>query len=397
MFGIRKLMAHITPGDVLSFIGEPAFKNKQTSSLLRQFYLSTPFSFRDEIYELANVSEDTRAMWTIKSCHPTFAINITRSLANLITTNCIYHGAFAADYYLELIEDGRLFVKYQYILGSRYLVELSPDDMVSLKSSYVDLLQAMFPDETGGNAIALNKDVIAEIAQLILDGNNIRLPTGKLAHYARIKVLLEQGGGKYGRGGVFTFPESLSAADLLEKLQAGNKVNHQQATQSFFTPREQGIKVCAAAGDMTGKRAMDPSAGDGALADIAKEMGADVIVIENFKPNATALSKKGYDVIERDFLSVTPEEIGLFDVIVANPPFTKNADIDHVMHMIKFLRPGGVLSTIMSTSWRLGSQKKQVEFANFLRERGAQIETIEAGAFKESGTMVETTHVVLTI
>lgn len=119
-------------------------------------------------------------------------------------------------------------------------------------------------------------------------------------------------------------------------------------------------------------------------------MGADMVVIEAWNVNAIKLRAQGYDVIERDFLSVTPEEIGTFDFVLANPPFTRNQDIQHVMHMLQFIRPGGALSVIMSTSWLEGKTKAHAQFKDFLATQDVTVTAIEAGAFKESGTVVPT-------
>ena len=43
---------------------------------------------------------------------------------------------------------------------------------------------------------------------------------------------------------------------------------------------------------------------------------------------------------------------------------------------------------ITSESWVNGSQKKQVDFKNWLDEIEAEVIDIEKGAFKESGTAV---------
>ena len=56
--------------------------------------------------------------------------------------------------------------------------------------------------------------------------------------------------------------------------------------------------------------------------------------------------------------------------------------------MYKCLSRGGRLVCITSVSWVNGSQKKQVEFKNWLDEIEAEVISIEKGAFKESGTMV---------
>ena len=77
-----------------------------------------------------------------------------------------------------------------------------------------------------------------------------------------------------------------------------------------------------------------------------------------------------------------------FDRIIANPPFNKNQDIDHVKAMYRRLRKGGVLVSITSKHWQVSNNKKETEFRSWLDEVGADVEEIENGAFKESGTMI---------
>ena len=77
-----------------------------------------------------------------------------------------------------------------------------------------------------------------------------------------------------------------------------------------------------------------------------------------------------------------------YNRIVANPPFTKNQDIDHVMKMYECLLPGGKLVSITSEHWELSQNKKETEFREWLSEVNAIIDTIDKGAFKTSGTMV---------
>jgi hypothetical protein len=49
----------------------------------------------------------------------------------------------------------------------------------------------------------------------------------------------------------------------------------------------------------------------------------------------------------------------------------------------------------MSNSWRKGSQKKQEEFRQWLEDINAEVEEIEAGAFKESGTNISACIVII--
>ncbi|WP_425953120.1 hypothetical protein [Ralstonia pseudosolanacearum] len=232
-----------------------------------------------------------------------------------------------------------------------------------------------------------------ELDLLVVDGNKILLPEARLTQYPAIKKLMEKAGGKFDFKGYFKFPKGIDVADVLAALQEGEEVNGKKESQSFFTPEEVGYRVCCDAGPLIGKRVLEPSAGHGALADIAEAAGADVTVVENYAPNILALEAKGYDVIARDFLTVTPEEIGLFDVVVANPPFARSQDIEHIRHMWSFLKPGGCMSVIASKSWQEGTQHKQREFREFLNQHQAEISDIEAGAFKKSGTYAKTVHI----
>jgi 16S rRNA G1207 methylase RsmC len=118
-----------------------------------------------------------------------------------------------------------------------------------------------------------------------------------------------------------------------------------------------------------------------------------VDMCELMPENRKILQNKGYEIQWGDFLDVN--EDWKYDKIIANPPFTKNQDIDHVLKMYKHLNPGGRIVTIMSTTWLEGSQKKQGAFKEWLTEVCASYEVIKEGAFKKSGTGIKTVMVVI--
>ena len=91
-------------------------------------------------------------------------------------------------------------------------------------------------------------------------------------------------------------------------------------------------------------------------------------------------------VVGRNFL----EHKGSYDRIIANPPFSKQQDIDHIMHMHSLLKPGGILVSVVSESPFFRINKKSVAFREFLEANNAEIIPLDTGAFKESGTMVKT-------
>jgi len=304
-------------------------------------------------------------------------------------------------YYLQVIPNGRIYMKYSTILGSRYVGTISIEQLEGLRQRLVDQAEDI---RAGVGAAPSGKQaapappaltIVQELALITVVDGKLQLPKQQLSNYDDISRLIAKAGGRYVTGRKqFVFDAGIDCADVLRRLVAGETVNFQQEYQFFATPEAKAIEaikeVEKALGTLRGKRVLEPSAGEGALANVARRMGADVVAIEAWNVNAIKLRAKGYDVIERDFLSVTPEEIGTFDAILANPPFTKNQDIQHAMHMFQFIRPGGALSIIMSTAWLEGKTKAHAQFKEFLATQNVTVRQIEAGAFKESGTPVPT-------
>lgn len=307
------------------------------------------------------------------------------------------------EYFLTVIPNGRMYLKYNRIIGSRYIGTVSEEQLESLRLRMVAegaaehataAIKAKRPNTaTAVEPVALT--LAQELALMTVVDGKLQLPKQQLAHYDDISRLIGKAGGRYVTGRKqFVFDAGIDCTDVLRRLVAGETVNFRQEYQFFATPEAKAIEAVKEVentlGTLRGKRVLEPSAGEGALANVARRMGADVVAIEAWNVNAIKLRAQGYDVIERDFLSVTPEEIGTFDAILANPPFTKNQDIQHAMHMFQFIRPGGALSIIMSTAWLEGKTKAHSQFKEFLATQDVKVMAIEAGAFKESGTPVPT-------
>ena len=142
-------------------------------------------------------------------------------------------------------------------------------------------------------------------------------------------------------------------------------------------------------------RVLEPSAGKGAIASACAEVGAIVDCVELMAENYKELYNNCQfsEVLHKDFLGIGPTPI--FDRVVMNPPFAKQADIKHVQHALKFLKPGGLLVSVMSAGVTFRNNKLTAGFRNLIEERGGDIEELPEGAFKESGTMVRT--VIVTI
>lgn len=390
-------------------------------------WLNVAIPTREAFYQAAGLS--IAAMRARSVCHR-YYVELVPALKAALESSMIYQPATDAAYYLELYaypETGqyRLYAKYQQILGSRLLAEVDQSFVDSLTSEIAAQLRKQIPSlmelapyVAPSKAVALPPAVAIgkvkptkagrlteqeEVELLLLDGDVIKLPTVHLDHYAKLKARIEKAGGSYNTRGYFDFPAGISASEVLDAMKRGETVNFKKDQQFFATPKRLAEAVCRAVGLDASRpvmepapRVLEPSAGDGALADIARAAGAEVVVVENWTPNVLALQAKGYEVIDRSFLDCTPAELGTFDLIVANPPFSRGMDIRHVEHMWEFLRPRGRLSVLMSTSWIGGSQRTQALFQEFLERHGASIEHIAPGAFKESGTNVAVVHVVVT-
>ncbi|MDI9688525.1 methyltransferase domain-containing protein [Burkholderia cenocepacia] len=305
------------------------------------------------------------------------------------------HAAVGDDYCIEYIAPQRtLWLKYQQILGSRLLIRLTDPQAARFEDAIRRLLRPRQPVSSDLRDATL----LDEIGLLTVRGGRIELPALPLQHYPRIKALIQQAGGRYAHNG-FSFGAGSDLEAVLAQLLAGEQPNPKKERQAFFTPPELAVDTVALAaqalGGLAGKRVLEPSAGDGALADEARAAGADVFAVEIHGPSAQTLRDKGYEVREGDFLSLSPEELGLFDAVIANPPFRSNQDVAHVNHMQRFLRPGGVLVSLMSPSWQTGRTRVQREFRAFAETVGASVEALPAGSFKASGTNVSVLRVCM--
>lgn len=243
--------------------------------------------------------------------------------------------------------------------------------------------------------MALEKYLIESIEKMIVCGNRLELPkTEQFSNYAKVKQCLIKAGGKYHKNG---FDFNSDAQLVKDTLTGGVKIDDKKKFQFFGTPKDLAKTLVSMAGVTNNCRTLEPEAGQGAIANILKETAKEVVVVELWKENAEILRNIGYEVNESSFLDLSTTDLGTFDKIVANPPFSKNQDIDHIKHMFSFLNPGGTLVSISSKSWQTGSMKKQIAFRNWLKEVNAEITEIPAGSFKESGTNVSSVIIKISI
>lgn len=231
-----------------------------------------------------------------------------------------------------------------------------------------------------------------------LEDNVLKLPRVQFnkKSYAEAKKWIEEAGGSWQGGKVqgFTFP--FNADRVFSILHEGKRCNLQQDFQFFATPPEVADWLVMLAGGVhEDEKVLEPSAGTGAIIDAIHRSCNDLVVecFELMPENKELLSKKSnINILGDDF---TTYDLGLYDKIIANPPFSKNQDIRHVKRMYEHLNNGGTVAAIMSCHWKNASEKECADFREWLKDVHAKICDIEEGSFKQSGTGIETTAVII--
>lgn len=229
-----------------------------------------------------------------------------------------------------------------------------------------------------------------------VDGNTLYLPPisdGPLHNYAQVRQSLLSAGAKYKKN-AFVFPSD--AQSYIDRLTGGEKVNIKKEFQFFGTPDSLADDLVFEAQIKPFHAILEPSAGQGALIKAIHRVLPSVMVdwYEAMPTNQTItqrLPNQGF--LGADFLERKDHPV--YDRIIANPPFAKNQDIDHIYKMYANLKPGGRIVTIASSHWKLSSNKKETTFKNWLDELSADMRDIDAGEFSESGTKVATCMIVI--
>lgn len=217
--------------------------------------------------------------------------------------------------------------------------------------------------------------------------------------YEGVKKSLEGIGGKWKGGKVGGFVFAHDPTELLESVQSGEKRNLKKEYQFFPTPAAIADRLVELAELAEGMSILEPSAGDGAIVDaIQRKMPDHTVYVCEINPIHAKLlqAKKWVQLVADDFMSLW-EYAGArkYHRIIANPPFSKNQDIDHVLRMYEHLKAGGRLVSIVSNHWRESTNRKETEFREWLAtKKHTQVE-LPMGTFKESGTSIATTILVI--
>ena len=158
----------------------------------------------------------------------------------------------------------------------------------------------------------------------------------------------------------------------------------------FPTPPALASEVVDKADIEPGMKVLEPSAGNGRIADAIKAAGVTPDVAEVSGNLRAILEKKGYPLEGRDFMEFNPGPV--YDRIVMNPPFSNRMDVEHVRHAYDLLKPGGRIVAIMSEGPFFGRDKKASEFRDWLDTVGTS-EQLPEGSFESDKSGLPTTGV----
>lgn len=237
----------------------------------------------------------------------------------------------------------------------------------------------------------------AALAGAVCDGNRLTIP-GQLParEYAEVKRVLETAGGPWNtRERAHVFPGD--AAEALAAILAsdGRVTSSREAEQWYPTPPDVVAEMLDLAWLQPGLEVLEPSAGLGAIAGPVVAAGCVVDCVELHEDRAGALRDTGARTVWiADFLNVPPR--AEYDRVIMNPPFKGGADARHVLHALQFVKPGGLLVSVMSagiTHRGTGAAAKVRELAS----KGGRVEPLPRDAFKESGAELATVLVVIPV
>lgn len=267
--------------------------------------------------------------------------------------------------------------------------------------------------------LTISDDVRDVLIRSSVQTDRVVLPPEQLErkHYEAVAKVLDAAGGKWNKKAcAFLFPKGVDPIVIFASaIHSGQIVRDKQTAQAFYTP-ESIVRMLIRHADLRpGVMVLEPSAGEGAIVQGLIEADLDTIVtaVEQ-NPRASAILTERFGRTQRvhlrpetDFLTCTPRvgfeatkrktDVLLHDRVIMNPPFNDGQEIEHVLHAIRFLKPGGRLVSVMSNGVMCRNDTRYEAFRKKLDRstREWAFDKLPSKSFHESGTDVETVVLVL--
>ena len=177
-------------------------------------------------------------------------------------------------------------------------------------------------------------------------------------------------------------PAELDRAKQLERALVGQQVG----VDFFPTPRSLAVRMVEMAGVREGSLALEPSAGNGTIAEAMRTRGAEVDTVELSHALCEVLEAKGFAPLHGDFLATTLEPT--YTAIVMNPPFS--ADVEHVAHAYARLAEGGRLVAIVGEGAFFRQGERERAFRAWLDDVGADVDALPDDTFSDRRMLATT-------
>lgn len=176
-----------------------------------------------------------------------------------------------------------------------------------------------------------------------------------------------------------TIPPDPKAARLRDLIY---KARLYQEGDVQFTPEAIARQVVDLACLQADSKVLEPEAGIAYLADEVAKITPHIDCAEISPTFQEILTFKGHNLIGGDFLGITPTED--YDAVIMNPPFS--AECAHIRHAYQFLKPGGVLVSVCCTRIQTSTQKRYLEFQEWLQQNTYTFEQPADSKFEMTGT-----------
>lgn len=246
----------------------------------------------------------------------------------------------------------------------------------------------------------LSQEAVTVLGSMETQGNLAFIKAGQLDRklYAEVNKALEAIGGKWmkkAKAHEFTG----DPRDALDKVIFSGGFTDMKSEFGFFeTPLSIADKLAESLQLKPGMSVLEPSAGHGRLVKSIERLeinGIDYTMVDIQQANVDFLRGVGYGgsfgkLVCADFLEYNPGQT--FDRVAMNPPFARQADLEHVTKALFHTKVGGRLVAIMSAGVQFRENKKTKDFMQMLQDNSSSFgfEALPEGSFQESGTGVNT-------
>ncbi len=118
--------------------------------------------------------------------------------------------------------------------------------------------------------------------------------------------------------------------------------------RDFYPTPEEVIAQMLVMSDITNKVILEPSAGSGNIVTFLQNNGAKEVIACEKNSKLRSIVEKKCAVIADDFLTVTSDMVSHIDMIVMNPPFSREED--HVLHAYEIAPAGCEIISLCNSS-----------------------------------------------